>query len=945
MPEIMPVNEFVERLSGGIPVNTVDALFYLYKCYTAIAGNEEYPFDKFVFWANVLLNDFNDVDMYLVDPEMIFNNVREHREIQANYLDEDLQQIVARFFKLSDEGHAAHDDVFWINYSNENLDKEEVRANYLRLWQSMLQLYQDFNKLLAEQGLKTKGRIYRDAVEAVKNGQDLGHKLYVFVGFNVLSTSEMAIFNRLDNRGKACFFWDTASPAFGDNFPENNGARFVKFFKQQFPEPHDFVMETVTSFPSVEVWGVPSNVAQAKCTFSIIDNLVDNKMIADPLNAIDTAIVLPDEALFLPLLNSVNPKVPNINVTMGYQLRNSDFASLMRVVAKMHRQARIDANGQWAFYRNDVKVLMSHPIIKACYGNQAMELIRKIDENNTFAVGHDMVSGLPFEILFNTIDNISDPGDVANFLRRLATFGEKVRQAMTSHDSDGDSDDDENATISLQEAFVVEYIDILNRVARAIEKHLVPPCENTIFFLIDRLAGVISIPFEGEPLHGMQVMGMLETRCLDFDNVIILSANEKVLPRKFRASSFITDFMRRAYGMSTTSDQDAMWTYYFYRLIGRARHLFLLYDTSEQTMGTAEVTRFVHQLSMIYGCHITERQFTMPVPVSEEVKIEIPKTGFVKSTLDRYRTPGGKKRLSASSINEYINCPLLFYFKHIEGLNADNADNDFMDATVFGTIVHDTLQQLYYPDVDGEKRSGEYKVTRAMIKEFKNKHLDTVVCNMVNNVYLPSGKSNEPLSGESAIVSVAIKMFVSRALDYDMKLLAGDNDFFTVLECEKVHRDVKLNFGDIDFFFTFTADRIDRMSNGTLRLVDYKTGQDQTTFENMDDLFSRHDSRRKAILQLMLYCNAYAQDMDYDGPIKPVIYTLSDMSQAGVWMKVKKKLQELNNYLDINEVFNERMGTVMKDFFDVDSPFTQTTNTKSSTTPCRYCKFVDFCRR
>ena len=156
---------------------------------------------------------------------------------------------------------------------------------------------------------------------------------------------------------------------------------------------------------------------------------------------------------------------------------------------------------------------------------------------------------------------------------------------------------------------------------------------------------------------------------------------------------------------------------------------------------------------------------------------------------------------------------------------------------------------------------------------------------------------------------------------------------------------MKLNFGDVDFFFTFTADRIDRMSNGTLRLVDYKTGQDQTTFENMDDLFSRHDSRRKAILQLMLYCNAYAQDMDYDGPIKPVIYTLSDMSQAGVWMKVKKKLQELNNYLDINEVFNERMGTVMKDFFDIDSPFTQTTNTKSSTTPCRYCKFVDFCRR
>lgn len=948
MPEIMPIDEMVERLSGGIPVNTIDALFILYNCYTSIAGNEDYQFDKFVYWGNVLLNDFNDVDMYLVDPVKIFNNVRELREIQANYFDKDLQEIIRHFFNVSDEGQAALNDDFWRkNYNDTSSDNEQVRANYLRLWQSMLQLYNDYNRELESRGLKSKGRIYRDAVDAVKDGKDLGHKTYAFVGFNMLSTSEMAIFKRLSNQGKACFFWDTASPVFSNKFQTNNGLRFIKFFQQQLPQPHDFITEPINSFPKIEVWGIPSNVGQTKCAFSIIDKMADNNLIADRLNAIDTAIVLPDESLFLPMLNSLTPKVPNINVTMGYPLRNSDIASLMRVVAKMHRQARPDANGTWGFYRNDVKVLMSHPIIKACYGQEALKLIHKIDTDNIFTVTHDMVSDMPFDMLFSTIDDINNPAAVAGFMRQLADFALKVRDKIAPHNNNINDDDDNNeaqATITLQEAFIVQYIDVLNRVAAAIEQHQVPPCENTIFFLVDKLAGVFSIPFEGEPLHGMQLMGMLETRCLDFDNIIILSANEKVLPRKFRASSFITDFMRRAYNMSTTSDQEAMWTYYFYRLISRAKRLYMLYDTSEQGMGTAEVTRFVHQLSMIYGCDIKHMQFTLPVPVSKEVKIEIPKTGHVATTINDFGNPSAKRRLSASSINEYINCPLAFYFKYIEDLNADNAEADFMDASEFGTIVHNTLQQLYYPDINGEKRTGQYVVTRNMINEFKQHHLDSVVCNMVNEVYTRNKNNNEPLRGEASIVSVAIKMFVNQALDYDINLLTSDNDAFTVLECEKKHHNVKLTLDGQSFFFNFTADRID-MHNGTMRMVDYKTGHDETSFENMDDLFSREDHRRKAILQLMLYCNAYAQENNYSLPIKPVIYTLSDMKKAGVKRKINKKVYDLENYLDINDEFKQRMAATMKSFFDTNHPFTQTTNIKPQTTPCRFCKFADFCRR
>jgi RecB family exonuclease len=953
MPEVMPVSDFVGRLSGSVPVNQIDALFLLYKCYTSLAGNEDYPFDKFVYWGNVLLNDFNDVDMYLVDPKEIFMNVREHRELQSNYVDSDLQHIMSQYFNLSPVGQAgSHDDEngmdFWRNYSPDNLDNEKVRASYLRLWQSMLELYQQYNAELENRGVKSMGRIYRDAVDAVKDGRDLGHRCYVFVGFNMLSTSEMAIFKRLGDQGKAMYFWDTASPAFDDKYPENLGGRYVKFFKKQFSEPQDFIPEKIDGFPAVKVIGVPSNVGQAKCAFSLIEELIAEKKIIDTFNAINTAIVLPDEALFIPLLNSLSPKIPNINVTMGYPLSDSDIASLMRVVAKMHRRARRDGEGQWTFFRNDVKVVLSHPIVKSCFGEEALAMIQRIDADNVFAVPDTMLEGTPFEMLFHTVEKEDDSASVVRFLRQLTQFAQLVQEKIVPSSSkpipEEEDDDKTRGVMTIQEAFLNQYIEVLHRVVDAVEQYSVPPCENTVFFLVDKLASVFSLPFEGEPLHGMQVMGMLETRCLDFDNIIIMSANERVLPRKFRSSSFITDFMRRGYGMSTVDDQESMWSYYFYRLIGRAQSVYMLYDTSAQSVGSGEVSRFVPQLKMVYGCDVKKMRLTMSVPTSEEVKIDVPKQDHVAQVIENYR-PGGNKSLSASAINEYINCKLAFYFRHIEGLNADNTEADFMDYSTFGTIVHNTLQQLYYPDVDGEERTGEYKVTGAMIKEFKDKHLKDVICRMVNSEYGNKSKPNSPLSGEASIVSVAIELFVKSALNYDLKLLAGDTDFFTVLECERRHRNIVLEFGGEKFNFTYTADRIDRLTDGTLRMVDYKTGKDETSFITMDDLFTRYDKRRKAILQLMLYCNAYAVENNYSGPIKPVIYTIADMSKTGLKYKVDKQYQDFDNYLDVNEEFKACMAGLMHEFFDMSEPFSQTQNRRSDITPCRYCKFVDFCRR
>ncbi len=938
MPEVMTITDFLSSLTDKVPVKPVEALFLLYQCYTSIAGNENYEFDKFIYWGNVVLNDFNDVDMYLVDPEMLFKNVKEHREIQSNYLDGDLQEIVSHYFNLGVEGVATGSEDFWRNYDSDDTDEDGVKAKYLKLWQSLHQLYEKYHKALDERGLCTMGRMYRDAVDAVKDRNFKSNENFVFVGFNMLTTCELAIFKRLKQQGKALFFWDLASAAFVNDEGINNGSRFVKFFRREFPEPSDFNIETVTGFPEIEVVGVPSNVGQAKYCYQLLKELID-KGILNSTDAINTALVLPDDGLLVPLLNSLPPNIKKKNVTMGYPLSSSDIASLMRVVAKMHHQARRNASGEWVFYRGDVKIVLSHPIVKNFFGDEALELRRVIAENGLFAVPQSTFAATKLSLLFTTADQMNDAQSVNNLLQRYIDFCRVVLDAMkTPIIEDEEIEDGGQPVMTLQEAFLNQYIEVLNQLIDALTRYQVPPCETSVFYLIDRLSAAFSIPFEGEPLQGLQIMGMLETRCLDFENIIILSANEGMMPGKTRRNSFISDFMRRNYAMSTTADQEMMWSYNFYRLIGRAKRLFMVYDTSDQAMGSGEVTRYVPQLEMVYGREVKRRMFTLSSATSDPIAIEVPKRDYALRQLEAFLSGKGNKTLSASTIKEYINCPLMFYFNKIERLRASDDDADFMDAGTFGSIVHDTLQHLYYPTVGGTPPAGNHRVTSADIKRFIKEKLDAVVETLVNETYL-RGSSSE-LNGEASIVSVAIKNYAMAALRYDIALLekAGDNASITVVECECQHN-VSLNYGGVDFNFTYIADRIDRLPDGTLRIVDYKTGRDDTGFASVDDLFAvtTKDKNLRGILQLMLYCNAYALEKKTDAPIMPVIYKLRNMDETGVIYNGT----QLQDYHSINDEFNEKMNKVIGSLFDTTTPFTPSPDSNS----CRFCKYSDFCRR
>lgn len=939
MPQVMTITDFMSSLTGKVVVKPVEALFLLYQCYTRIAGNEDYKFDKFVYWGNVVLNDFNDVDMCLAHPEKLFKNVKEHREIQANYLDGDLREIVSHYFNLSLEGVAAGDEDFWRNYDGEDTDGDGVKAKYLKLWQSLYQLYVDFNQELHSRGLCTMGRMYRDAVDVVKNRTFKSNEKFVFVGFNMLTACELAIFKRLQQQGRALFFWDLTSAAFASGENVNNGSRFVKFFRKEFPEPIDFTMENSTHFPEIEVVGVPSNVGQAKYCYHLFNDLID-KGVIDSSDAINTALILPDDGLLVPLLNSLPPKINKKNVTMGYPLSASDIASLMRIVAKMHSQARRNASGEWTFYRGDVKIVLSHPIIKNYFGDDALELRRVIAEKGLFAVPQSTFATTKLALLFTTIDQENDAQSVNKLLVQYKAFCQALIEMMREEKdaAEDEQETSEQPVMTLQEAFLNQYVEVLNQLIDALARYQVPPCETSVFFLIERLEAAFSIPFEGEPLQGLQIMGMLETRCLDFENLIILSANEGMMPGKTRRNSFISDFMRHNYGMSTSADQEMMWNYHFYRLIGHAKRLIMVYDTSDQAMGSGEVTRYVPQLELVYGCDVKRRMFTLSSTTVEPITIAVPKRDYALKQLQTFITGKGSRTLSASTIKEYVNCPLMFYFNKIERLRASDDDADFMDASTFGTIVHDTLQHLYYPSVRGQVREGDHRVTCGDIRRFIKDKLDTVIEALVNEQYL-RGSGSGSLVGEAAIVSVAIKRYALAALNHDIALLSNiDSNALTIVECECEHT-VSLSYGGVNFNFTYIADRIDRLPDGTLRIVDYKTGADDTSFDTVDDLFAvpTKEHNLKGILQLMLYCNAYALEKKTDEPIMPVIYKLRDMNQAGAIYKGS----QLSDYHIINEEFKERMDEEISSLFDAKKPFEQSQDNNS----CRYCRYIDFCRR
>lgn len=948
LPAITTIAEVIGEFSESVEASRLDQLFTLYNEYCRLSPESD-DFDRFLYWGEMILSDFNDVNRDLVDHEKLFVNLKRYKEVSANYLTPEQEEILSRYWGA--EFVRTSPDRFW-----EHLHEEvptELEGRFLRLWEVLAPLFDNFTATLRADGLATQGMMVREAVAKLRtaSNSDLRYKRYIFVGFNVLSLSELKIFANLRDRGVADFYWDLASPTF--HISGNRAVRFLARNARHFPSlyasevGHDI---PEGHLPEISVTGIPSSVGQAKAAGQRLSEWIAEGVIADPADAITTAVVLPDEGLLIPMIHSVPGEVTNLNVTMSLPLRLTSFASLISSITAMHLRARRTA-GRVEYFHEEVRSILTHPLVCLVDGEAAARLLDRITSGRLYMVDSEIAceAGEALRLIFAPIADTTSAESVYAYFEAMLSGLRAMLSASGPDSEDNEDTEDTTDPVHLETMFVDQALTSLDELMKAIRRHGIRMRETTFIRLFERAISGAGASLTGEPLRGMQVMGVLETRALDFENVVMLSMNERVFPRKHYTRSFIPETLRRAYGMATTDFQESIYAYYFYRLISRARKVALFYDARSSGLQSSEKSRYIAQLlylapdiaARMRDGRVTHTLASYPALPPRADGIAVPKTGRVARMLDEFRAErGGTRTLSASSINDYINCPLSFYLRRLCRLDLDEEVIDYMDSATYGDILHKVAERIY-KHLRGDASS--VTVTAALIDAvLADKTLvDTLITETINGQYNrldpDGGRLGTPLRGEAKALGMVMKRFIAEMLMRDRALAP-----FEFIDAEhkiegkfKVDDNLTVNLNQI-------VDRIDRVGH-TLRIVDYKTGHDRTDFGDMDDLFDNgRKERRKAILQTLFYCNAYvSQNPALAGqPIQPIIYKMATVATEG-FNPIRHGGAPLTDYREVNDEFMDRLRRKLNELFDLDTPFVQAPTGDN----CKFCTFRDLCRR
>lgn len=592
------------ELSPYTLIDRISLLVTLYKKYIELRKSDE-TFDNFVFWGDMLLGDFDDVDKYMVDARQLFTNIHDLKEIDEFYLTEEQIEIVKRFW-----GH-----LFFPSTESDN------KQQFIQLWQILFDLYTGLRDELSSRNKAYEGMIFRDVAEQSKRKEalDLPYTQVVFIGFNAITEAEKIFMEYLRDIGIGDFYWDYYAPTLQDSY--NKAAFFLNDNKRRFPSKIE-IDEHIEQTPQIELISIPSAVGQAKQATDILQSLIDNNHLS-PEKAINTAIVLPDEELLLPMLYSIPPEISTVNITMGYTLQHTTVAALMELIYQMQRHVRF-SKGEPRFYHLDVKQLLGHRFIASRIGEKAYQITNFINENNrTFVSPKELGNHRLIKLLF-LIPRTTD--EAAAYLIELLEY---LQQGGNRSDSSEDGDEETPVGFSAIELeFMYHYYITVKRLRDVIAEQDIKMTVETFFRLLGKMAASISIPFQGEPLSGLQIMGVLETRALDFDNLIILSMNEGVFPVKKVAATFIPYNLRKGFGMATTEHQDSIYAYYFYRMISRAKRVFLLYDSRTDGLKSGEVSRYIYQLKYHYRIPIQEIQINCDIATFSPITISIDKRKY-----------------------------------------------------------------------------------------------------------------------------------------------------------------------------------------------------------------------------------------------------------------------------------------------------------------------------
>ena len=907
-PTILTINDLFIQLSGKQSADRISMLFTLYDIYIRQSGSTE-TFDEFLYWGEMLLNDFDDIDKYMANAHMLFSNVTDLREIEND------------FDFLSDEQIAAIRS-FWSSFYPRGDTPNQQQ--FLAVWQVLYDLYEEFRATLAAEGKGYEGMIFREVVESMERGEslDLPYERIVFVGLNALSVSEERFLAQLQKREIADFYWDYVSDKVTD--PDNKASYFVSRNRKSFPSSMKLPPEEKVK-TEIEVIGIPSGIGQAKHVYTLLSDWCKEAEMSSE-EALRTAVILPDEHLLIPVLNAIPEQIRRINVTMGYPLAGTPVASLIEYILALQKNVRyIDRNP--LFYFRDVLPILNHRYILSTSPEIISSLVKEITENNKIYISHTELGKTPLlEILFTPVTGVEAFSD---YLIKVLEELNKVMSAL----SDEEEEDAPQRTNDLEQEFIFHYFTTVNRMKEVMKDARIEMKIDTFFRLLKRVTDTITIPFHGEPLSGLQIMGVLETRALDFDRLIILSMNEGIFPQRKAANSFIPYNLRRGFGLPTYEHQDSVWAYHFYRLIERASHVSLLYDTRSNGLQTGEVSRFVHQLHYHYEVPMRDKLVVYNVSSSKTPPLAVPKREDIMRRLDAYRK-GGSKAISASAINTYLDCPLKFYFSVVEGIREEEEVSETIESDVFGSILHKVMEELYKPfqgkmvtvDLLKAIRKDTALLTGAIARAFASEFFKTEVV--------------RSLTGQNYLIGEMIRKYVEKILERDGKLTP-----FVYIESErKINGLISLS-DHSEIRLKGFIDRVDKVLDA-IRIIDYKSGSGTTTFSSIESLFNKEEKdRAKAVMQVFMYCWMYAHLTENKGKtIQPGIYyvrcVFADPFDPSVYLRSERgKSEKVEDFSGYAQAFEEGLRGCLDEIFNPEIPFTQTPTGKA----CSYCPFKGIC--
>ena len=890
-PEIYTMNDFFYALAEARQTDPVHLLLALYDCYKPLyeaTGATAESLDDFIFWGGVLLSDFGDVDKYLVDPEQLFTNIADFRGIQDDY-------------EYLEAGQVEAIRAFLSHFKTGGRYKEEFR----RIWNLLLPLYRSFNACLEGRGMTYEGRVYRALAERLKDtpAADLvaarfgAVRKFVFVGLNALNECEKRLMRRLRDARLAAFCWDYGKGWIGD--PHNKSSLFLSQNVLEFPQAFEPDPEGLPD-PDIRVLSVPSAVGQAKQIPALLDGL--------GAEGIETAVVLPDENLLIPVLNSLPERIRDINVTMGYPMGGSALSALMDDVAALQMHLR-EKDGQWLFYHKQVWSLFSNSIFKTLAGEEGLAKAAAVRRQARYYIPQSELAGHPlFDAVFRPVaktPGVPDPEAVRALedyqLDLLGLLGRSLRGVPG---------------MALELDFVRAYYLAVGRLREC----TLPVLPATYFRLLGKLLATSAVPFRGEPLKGLQIMGPLETRALDFDNLVVLSCNEGMFPRRSVSASFVPAELRRGFGLPTYEYQDAIWAYYFYRMIRRAGRVWLLFDSRTDGVKGGEESRYIKQLELHFGVPLTRYALRAEIGT-------VPEADAVPKTEEHLRILR-EKYLSASALKNYLNCPAKFYYGSVCGLKEADEVSESLEANDIGNVFHQTMQELY--SVPDQTVSGAY-----LQSLLKGSRIQTVV-----RKYILEALNSFEVSGRNLVFEDLVCRYVRKAVQRDVELLTAAG-----AEAFRIHGlELRRTAGIGGFRFIGYIDRLDSITPGEVRVVDYKTGRvsdedflitGENAEEVVDKLFGPDNRKRPEIaLQLYLYDRFVADDAALQGrTIVNSIYQPSRLFVRGVEnVALDARFQEL---------METRLDALLSEIADLQVPFRRTEDPKT----CEWCDFKNICGR